>query len=434
MWWACPAPPCHELSSTKQRALSYLFSQEFSAFGKEVQTSVLSLSRSLRWVIAIRALGNRDVQVIRPIQYLRGIAAIMVVWHNCLWQIPALSEWLPINPGAAALNLFFVISGFVIAYSTAAEPISAGRFLALRVIRIVPLYLAATLLLAALRHFMPLQFGFSFFTQEWTLNYEAIFYALFGLSLATAGKWLLKAVALALCVLTAIGLKFGPLAGAPFIHGDVRLLAFVAGMMIAWLTEPASYLAEFVGVSRSGKATFALRVLGDGMDDPSGRLSFPAGSTIIVGDPSMEARPKWVRLGSASIAAAIVCLTFVNSSWLLLIGSALIVAASIALPLKDSKLLLALGNASYSIFLTNLFTVNALRVLWSSLGFPATMTGALVLLILSLAASAAVGLLCYRFLEKPLTAWLRGAVIRAAEVKAAAGHPAPPVPKRKLLY
>jgi exopolysaccharide production protein ExoZ len=364
---------------------------------------------------------------------------MMVVWHSCLWQMPGLGGLFPFDPGAAAVDIFFVISGFVIAYTTASKPISAGRFFALRVIRVVPLYWVAMLLWAALQT-APSRFGSVFslghlahslafipydsprfpgkpyplFTLGGTLNYEMFFYALFALSLWVSGKWRMTVVGFALCGLVAIGLKFGPFVGAPFVYTDVRLLGFLAGMMIAWMAEPTPYLATFIGVSSAtGKATFALKVRGDGMLDPSGRLSFPAGSAIVVDAPTAQAKPGWLGLGAAWTVGGIACLTFINSPWLLLTGSALIVAGSLSIRVMElkSRLLLELGNASYSIYLTHLFTLGGLRVLWVHLVPSATVTSSAVLMVVSLAASAGIGLLCFRFVERPLTAWMRRAVL-----------------------
>src|ERR1700722_8838911 len=53
---------------------------------------------------------SRDV--IRPIQYLRAVAALMVVWLHALYIIPGAAAQLNVpNFGGAGVDLFFVISG-----------------------------------------------------------------------------------------------------------------------------------------------------------------------------------------------------------------------------------------------------------------------------------------------------------------------------------
>jgi peptidoglycan/LPS O-acetylase OafA/YrhL len=61
------------------------------------------------------------------VQALRGIAALAVVCNH----IPAIEH------GAFGVDLFFVISGFIVCHVAAADP---GRFMAKRLIRVLPLY------------------------------------------------------------------------------------------------------------------------------------------------------------------------------------------------------------------------------------------------------------------------------------------------------
>ncbi|HEX8215177.1 MAG TPA: acyltransferase family protein, partial [Allosphingosinicella sp.] len=76
------------------------------------------------------------------LQAVRAVAAIgVVVFHFGL--MPATQ--LPFGVGAAGVDLFFVLSGFIIAHSSA----RGGRhFLAHRMIRVVPAYWIATLIAA----------------------------------------------------------------------------------------------------------------------------------------------------------------------------------------------------------------------------------------------------------------------------------------------
>lgn len=52
------------------------------------------------------------------IQCLRGIAALMVVFHHVLHQSPGFLALWPTEAGQAGVDLFFVISGFVMVYVT----------------------------------------------------------------------------------------------------------------------------------------------------------------------------------------------------------------------------------------------------------------------------------------------------------------------------
>ena len=75
------------------------------------------------------------------IQYLRAFAALGVVaFHTGRATIL----------GQAGVDVFFVISGFIM-WMVTAEPVGPAQFLWHRVVRIVPLYWIATLIMAAHR-------------------------------------------------------------------------------------------------------------------------------------------------------------------------------------------------------------------------------------------------------------------------------------------
>src|SRR6476661_6843983 len=81
--------------------------------------------------------------VLTSIQAMRFIASMAVVMHHSL-------EWfsIPIYLGAAGVDIFFVISGVVIGYST--RPNSPPwPFLIKRLVRVMPIYWVATLAFAA---------------------------------------------------------------------------------------------------------------------------------------------------------------------------------------------------------------------------------------------------------------------------------------------
>jgi peptidoglycan/LPS O-acetylase OafA/YrhL len=77
---------------------------------------------------------------------LRGIAAVLVV----LFHVPlVLRPWLPDFNGWLAVDFFFCLSGFVIAFSYEEKlrsGMSFGRFLIIRLIRLYPLYFFGLLL------------------------------------------------------------------------------------------------------------------------------------------------------------------------------------------------------------------------------------------------------------------------------------------------
>ncbi|MDK4702524.1 acyltransferase [Rhizobium sp. CNPSo 4062] len=139
---------------------------------------------------------------IKSIQYLRAIAAISVLcFHVCE------TYGLDFKSGAAGVDIFFVISGFIMWVTTDGRSLGPQEFMWRRLVRIVPLYwiaTAATFVVAVLKP----QFFFDtnssienligslFFVpfmkdealhpvveQGWTLSYEMFFYLIFSISL-----------------------------------------------------------------------------------------------------------------------------------------------------------------------------------------------------------------------------------------------------------
>ena len=73
------------------------------------------------------------------IQHLRALAAIGVVLFHA-----AERSGLHFTIGAAGVDVFFVISGFIMWIITAGRPVTPNAFLRERILRIVPLYWLAT--------------------------------------------------------------------------------------------------------------------------------------------------------------------------------------------------------------------------------------------------------------------------------------------------
>ncbi len=85
-----------------------------------------------------------DKHIFETMNGLRGFAALIVVTYHL-----SLSEPLSLGNGFLAVDLFFVLSGFVIAYSYETRlknGLSLGDFFLIRLIRLYPLYILGTLL------------------------------------------------------------------------------------------------------------------------------------------------------------------------------------------------------------------------------------------------------------------------------------------------
>jgi exopolysaccharide production protein ExoZ len=324
--------------------------------------------------------------VIRPIQYLRALAAMSVVWGHSVFIIPSIAERLGAPYfGASGVDLFFVISGFIMVVTTSRTDVTAQKFFLLRIIRVVPLYWLATLAWIAYKAFQhsfqglypaaivkSLLFipysspGFPrgvwpILDNGWTLNYEMFFYALFALSLAAPRRVRLPALSVTLVSLVVIGKVFGPFAHAlASTYSSPYLLEFVAGIILAqiWL--------------RGGSQD-----------------SLPLSLFLIV--------------------FGFYCLRSLSSRLTVMGGAFLVVAGCLhpKICAIQNRPLLELGNASYSIYLTHQFVLQALAWSWMRVFPLVTWTSSVFFTSLALVLCALAGCLCYRFIERPLTSRLR---------------------------
>ncbi len=174
---------------------------------------------------------NKQPHVIVSLQYLRGVAAMMIVFCHAFDQLPWLKALAP-NVGLSGVDLFFVISGFIMVFVTTNAASSAWEFFRMRIIRIVPLYWLFNFATAALILTLPQLFQTSVFTLPhfilslffiphlspavppsispfillgWTLNYEMFFYAIFALAMAMSVARRVPLTMAVLVALTALG-------------------------------------------------------------------------------------------------------------------------------------------------------------------------------------------------------------------------------------
>ena len=185
--------------------------------------------------------GSAGIKPLIPtIQYLRAIAAMMVVWHHAREQLPGLKFFFPSEFGPSGVDLFFVISGFIMV-ATTTGPGRPFNFIARRLIRVVPLYWLLTCTMVALAwklpqlfrtidlapahvlqsllfipHYSPSFPGMAWpvLVPGWTLNFEMFFYAVFAATLSLAQPMRLWALAAVMSTLVIVGLSMGPFAGA----------------------------------------------------------------------------------------------------------------------------------------------------------------------------------------------------------------------------
>ncbi len=325
------------------------------------------------------------------IQRLRGIAVLLVVSYHLfrteekfLPNNRLLPEWLSF--GAAGVDLFFVISGFVMVWTTANRDVTPFDFLKRRAARIYPLYWVYSAVVFAvflakpawvnasqsgqfsiLRSFLLLPDDrLPLLMVGWSLVYEVYFYAVFSLlllareSLRPLFLWCwLVAISIGVVVRTPTGpfasLMFSPMA-AEFILG-----CFAALLLLG----------------RKVPRSFALGALLAGILSAVLVSTFAPVETGLVLD--------WPR----------VCL-FGVPAFLILFGSAGVQSTSAS----SRGFLIRVGDASYSLYLCHLLVLSAGARLFTTV-LPQGEPRALLLSVL-FAAALLCGELSYRFFERPL--------------------------------
>jgi exopolysaccharide production protein ExoZ len=327
------------------------------------------------------------------VQYLRGIAALLVVFHHTV-----VTQRFAINQdnatsvfGLVGVDIFFVISGFIMCYTTARAPISPVEFMIKRVVRIVPLYWVVTLAMFVMpffsntisggqieiRRLIPSLFfvfwGYPDTIQPvyppgWTLNYEMFFYIVFAFALALKPSALVfVAVVTFLGSLVLLGWAYYIFVGPTALsdYSSSLLLEFCLGMTVARLVTrnrvspvPLAFAALILGA-------FAL-------------VYFP----ILPG-------PGFTRIVSWGIPSAFI-----------VFGAASLERARGTV--FENRLLKRLGDASYSIYLTHMFAIGAMAVVWSRLDLKWSGFDIISFVLAGFLTSTLLGILTHLWVERPL--------------------------------
>ena len=209
--------------------------------------------------------------IFNNIQILRAFAATnVVVMHAIGGSVlygPTAPQFLFLTGwGASGVDLFFVISGFVMWYSQ--KPVKniseMLQFMTLRCIRIVPSYwlftgVMAFLVLGFPFLFIEMQFSIGWLIDSllfvsqallhqppllivgWTIEYEIVFYLIFGFSLLIGRSWR---------QFLFVGLVL--MGGVYLLGADLVVLEFLFGMAIAWFVQRnviPRFIAWAVGIT-----------------------------------------------------------------------------------------------------------------------------------------------------------------------------------------
>lgn len=315
--------------------------------------------------------------MINNIQALRAWASIIVVLYHAIGTAKSyglesnyfalLGSW-----GMHGVDIFFVISGFIMFYTQNLKSNKPSKFLKDRIIRIVPIYWMLTTFYLLLYFFIPSIFrDFSpdfqyilssyFFlsgiifqlhpilSYGWTLEYEAIYYLVFAIILFFPRRIQFILVAVFLIFIYLL-----------FSYLSVVIFEFIFGMLVAYL-----YLKK--GVNKKSKVILILGI-------------FILFSSIFV---KVTESTRLFYYGASAF---------------------LIVYGLLGVKETNSKLLVVLGSASYSIYLIHVFTLPLFYKISSKIFY---FIDGDILLFIAILFTVSIGTLFYYFVEKPVTKKLK---------------------------
>lgn len=321
------------------------------------------------------------MKTLHSIQYLRAIAAIAVVIYHIKSRAYNLGfegpwpDWL-----RGGVDLFFVISGFIMVVTTAHSKITPLKFLFKRFRRIAPIYWIWTSLAVILGANIDLHVLASYafipwlhpslneywpiLVPGWTLNYEMFFYVIFAICMFLPRRIFIPTTVIVLISISILGALFKA-EGVTGFYTDPIIIEFCFGMLIAlaWMKNKLFMHWAFIPLALAMTITLDhvtdVRILS---------LGVPAALMVI---------------GMLSIEEGIL-----NSPWATL-----------------------LGNSSYSLYLVHGFSLTVVYKLCELIGinwvgyFPIALFSSLV-----------AGIIAYLYIELPIEKRLRGQTSRKERV------------------
>ena len=332
--------------------------------------------------------------MINTIQALRFFAAFFVVLHHAFrsFQVDYFGDFgnvIKIN-FAFGVDIFFVISGYVIYSSFVNKPKSARKFITDRIIRITPMYWLYTVSFLVVTFYLPTPFTSNVFEINnflsslffipsinpsggpfptlnvgWTLNFEMAFYLLFVAAILSKSRNIAAFLIISLIVLNSLS----SIGITSSFYADTVIYEFALGVVVGYCHRNSELIS-------------------------SKTIVIPA--IIIV------------------LMFALMCSTG-DSQRLIRWGipSAIIVSCCIALndKIKIPRLLLTLGDSSYSMYLAH-------KVILSAMVYP--FIGGLIssdnAFLLSVSFSVVLSVFSYRLIEAPITKAIKSIRINNGKV------------------
>jgi exopolysaccharide production protein ExoZ len=331
------------------------------------------------------------------IQVLRAFAATSVVFLHV-----SSDAGLSLFPsfGAFGVDVFFVISGYIITYVAFRDP---AQFMRKRIIRIVPAYWTMTLLVygvallspSLLRHtstdpsllvnslfFIPHETAHGpipTLALGWTLNYEMYFYLLFAIGLVLSKRYSSVIAMVLILGIMALTDVIGPRSQAAAYYGQPIVLEFVYGILLYHAFRLAAPDAASSGRPKDAGFGLVLILIG-------GAILF-----LVIAEVTGHDSPRFAAKGLPAAA---------------LVAGALLLETRYAFAWRNKAILL-LGEASYVLYLIHPFVLYGFTrvLLRGAARWPDAAKWPLALLLVAITASVAIAV--HYYLEAPAMLMLR---------------------------
>jgi peptidoglycan/LPS O-acetylase OafA/YrhL len=345
------------------------------------------------------------------VQALRAVGALLVAWAHAIDEVqgslgnPLQARFFYFeNFGSSGLDIFFVISGFVVSLVAAraanrdkeSSGSSAVHFLSRRITRIFPLFLMITAFLlarvlkAGRLHEAKISWlptllllpSFDFpasgplLSLGWSLIFELYFYLLLAAFLLFTKRSVVRSTVTFLCGMVALGLIAGFRHPLLIFWMNPLILEFVFGCLIGLLFDRCSKANLSFGRLGLGLAALGVALLAATVFTGYGAAS--AATSILAGQDC------WLRVAVWGLPSA------------LLVGGVIFCAP--AMRSVPARLLVFLGDASYSIYLCTIPALDVIRRFWRHFGSP----GADVGVFQGILSCVVAGVVCYLIVERPL--------------------------------
>ncbi|WP_341534701.1 acyltransferase [Photobacterium kishitanii] len=340
-------------------------------------------------------LNIKRFTVYLSIQYLRALAAIMVVIAHSshkatIYNIDLLSSF---KIGGSGVDLFFIISGFIMCLTVDRNRQSFTSFMKARVVRIAPLYWILTCVALTIYLINPDLVNssstrptsiFSSFTlipngnpylinNAWTLSYEFFFYLVFAFFLFSKNNQKLF-TSITLIILVIIGLVFPPV--------DPK-----------WVLKPTTFITNPVLIE------FVMGIV----------------AYKIITNKMLSTKTAII---TTLIAIAIMITNnFYSSLWIHTLGHIIVYGipmfllfigfVSLESKIPKINLLYQLGMSSYALYLVHPFIITGVTIVMRKLGI--INIGPLYVMAMIIG-SAIAGFLCYKLIEMPIDRFLKAKI------------------------